>query len=134
VGIDGSPSSLDALDWAARHAAATATALEIVTAWEWPSTYGSPLPLPEGFDPEADAAHLLDDAEARVRKAFPDVPIRKVVREGHPASVLVECSKDASLLVVGCRGHGAFVGMVLGSVSEHCVTNAHCPVVVLRPS
>ena len=79
-----------------------------MTAWEWPSTYGSPLPLPEGFDPEADAAHLLDDAEARVRKAFPDVPIRKVVREGHPASVLVECSKDASLLVVGCRGHGAF--------------------------
>jgi nucleotide-binding universal stress UspA family protein len=36
------------------------------------------------------------------------------------------------MLVVGSRGHGAFTGMLLGSVSEHCVTNAHCPVLVLR--
>ncbi len=32
----------------------------------------------------------------------------------------------------GTHGHGEFVGMLLGSVSEHCVTHCHCPVVVIR--
>ena len=41
-------------------------------------------------------------------------------------------TKDATLLVVGSRGHGEVVGMLIGSVSEYCVTHAHCPVVVLR--
>ena len=50
----------------------------------------------------------------------------------HPAPVLVEASKGADLLVVGSRGHGEFVGMLIGSVSEYCVTNAHCPVLVHR--
>jgi nucleotide-binding universal stress UspA family protein len=54
------------------------------------------------------------------------------VVEGHPAPVLVEASKAADLLVVGNRGHGEFVGMVIGSVSEHCAANAHCPVLVHR--
>jgi nucleotide-binding universal stress UspA family protein len=46
--------------------------------------------------------------------------------------VLVAASKGADLLVVGSRGHGEFAGMMIGSVSEHCATNAHCPVLVLR--
>jgi nucleotide-binding universal stress UspA family protein len=46
--------------------------------------------------------------------------------------VLVNESEGADLLVVGNRGHGAFHGMLLGSVSIHCVTNATCPVVVVR--
>jgi nucleotide-binding universal stress UspA family protein len=45
---------------------------------------------------------------------------------------VVNESKGADLLVVGNRGHGAFHGMLLGSVSIHCVTNATCPVVVVR--
>jgi nucleotide-binding universal stress UspA family protein len=47
---------------------------------------------------------------------------------------LIEASKSASLLVVGSRGHGAFSGMLLGSVSIHCVTSASCPVTVVRNS
>ena len=54
---------------------------------------------------------------------------RQVVR-GHPANVLVEASRGADLLVVGSRGHGTVVGMLLGSVSHHCVLHAECPVVV----
>jgi nucleotide-binding universal stress UspA family protein len=51
---------------------------------------------------------------------------------GHPAQVLIDQSEEAGLLVVGSRGHGAFTGMMLGSVSLYCVTHAHCPVVVVR--
>jgi nucleotide-binding universal stress UspA family protein len=58
--------------------------------------------------------------------------VRTEVVEGHPALVLVEVSNGADLLVVGNRGHGGFAGMLLGSVSEHCVTHAHCPVLVMR--
>ena len=54
------------------------------------------------------------------------------MREGHPAFSLIEQAKDADLLVVGTRGHGGFVGLLLGSVGEHCVTHAPCPVVVVR--
>jgi nucleotide-binding universal stress UspA family protein len=56
-----------------------------------------------------------------------------LVVQGHPAPALVEASKGADLLVVGSRGHGEFVGMLIGSVSEYCTTNAHCPVLVHRP-
>ncbi|MGA2037092.1 MAG: universal stress protein [Acidimicrobiales bacterium] len=53
-----------------------------------------------------------------------------VVMEGHPARVLPDESKTASLVVVASRGNGEFAGMLLGSVSEFLTTHAHCPVVV----
>ena len=53
---------------------------------------------------------------------------------GHPAPVLIEASRHAALLVVGRSGHGGFAGMVIGSVSQHCVSHAACPVVVVRHS
>jgi nucleotide-binding universal stress UspA family protein len=65
--------------------------------------------------------------------ATPDDADTKVAY-GHPAMVLVNESEAADLLVVGNRGHGAFHGMLLGSVSIHCVTNATCPVLVVRSS
>jgi nucleotide-binding universal stress UspA family protein len=45
---------------------------------------------------------------------------------------LVKESESADLLVVGSKGHGAFTGMLIGSVSQHCVQDARCPVVVVR--
>ena len=75
---------------------------------------------------------ILEAAEEAVHEVHPTVEIQTEIEQGHPSSVLVKASEGATLLVVGCRGHGEFAGMLLGSVSEYCVTNAHCPVLVLR--
>jgi nucleotide-binding universal stress UspA family protein len=132
VGIDGSPSSLDALSWAARQAELTAAGLEVVTCWEWPSSYGWAMPIPDNFDPEGDIRGTLETALAPLRTAHPGMDVEGRVVRGHPAPILVEASKGAELLVVGSRGHGEFVGMVIGSVSEYCAEHAHCPVLVHR--
>lgn len=134
VGIDGSPSSLDALGWAARQAHLTQSTLEVVMTWEWPSGYGWAVPVPDDFDPEVDVLQNLDAALSGVRPEYPDVQFELRSVNGHPAPALVEASRGADLLVVGSRGHGEFVGMVLGSCSAYCVTNAHCPVLVHRKS
>ena len=133
VGIDGSPASFGALSWAAHQADLTSSALEIVMTWQWPASYGWAAPVPDDFDPEEDVRKELDGAVAPVRRAFHELSIDPRVLYGHPAPILTEASKGAELLVVGSRGHGKFVGMLIGSVSEYCAANAHCPVLVHRP-
>lgn len=132
VGIDGSEPSLGALGWAARQAELTAAVLEVVMTWEWPTSLGWAVPIPDDFDPEADVRKTLEAAIDSVRSAHPGVAVQGRVINGHPAATLVDASKGADLLVIGSRGHGEFVGMLLGSVSEHCVSNAPCPVLVHR--
>jgi nucleotide-binding universal stress UspA family protein len=58
--------------------------------------------------------------------------VRARVVEGNAAQVLLDASDGADLLVVGSRGHGGFTEALLGSVSQHCVHHARCPVVVIR--
>jgi len=132
VGIDGSEASLAALDWAAGQAALTSSPLEILATWDWPLTYGWAVPLPQGFDPQESVQKTLNEAADGVRARYLDIEITTRALQGHPAPVLVEASKGAKLLVVGSRGHGEFVGMLLGSVGEHCAAHAHCPVLVHR--
>ncbi len=132
VGIDGSEASLGALSWAARQADLTGSVLEVVMTWEWPSSLGWAVPVPDEFDPEADVRKTLEAAIDSTRVAFPRIAVEGRVVNGHPAPSLVGAAKGADLLVVGSRGHGEFVGMLLGSVSEYCVSNAECPVVVHR--
>jgi nucleotide-binding universal stress UspA family protein len=60
------------------------------------------------------------------------VPVRARVVQGDPAQVLLDACDGADLLVVGSRGHAGFTEALLGSVSQHCVHHAHCPVVVIR--
>ncbi len=134
VGYDGSQSSADALAWAVRQAVLTGSTLVILMTWEWPNSYGWAVPIPDDFDPEADVRTVLDAAVAEIRAEHPDLSVESELVSGHPAPALVEASKGADLLVVGSRGHGEFVGMLVGSVSEYCVTNAHCPVLVHRNS
>lgn len=132
VGADGSPSSRHAVEWAANQAALTGGTLQLAAVWHWPVNYGYPVPLAPHYDPAAEAFKLLDEEAAVVRLAHPDLDVRTAVVQGSAAQVLVELSRGADLLVVGTRGHGELIGMVIGSVSEHCVVHAHCPVVVVR--
>lgn len=136
VGVDGSAESVEALRWAARYAAATGASIDAVMSWHYPNAAGGAAPGvgPRTITDEVRATMLeaLDDALAAVFGPARAPSVQGRVIYGHPAAVLVEQSKHADLLVVGNRGHGAFAGMLTGSVSIHCVNNAHCPVVVVR--
>ena len=134
VGVDGSKQSIAALHWAARHAAATGAAVRAVLAWHWPTAAGQPLPehAPPSVreETEREMREMLAHA---ISQAFPGGATAQArIGYGHPAQVLIEESKEADLLVVGSSGHGAFTGMLVGSVSIHCVTSAYCPVIVVR--
>jgi nucleotide-binding universal stress UspA family protein len=88
--------------------------------------------MPYEMDLEGDANIVLKQMVADLGDATPRGGVQVLILEGHPSQVLLDQAKDASLLVVGSRGHGAFTGMLLGSVSQHCVSHADVPVVVVR--
>jgi nucleotide-binding universal stress UspA family protein len=77
-------------------------------------------------------AKVLDDTVADVTAQLEQaVAVLPRVLQGHPAQVLLAASWGAELLVLGSRGHGSFAGILLGSVSQHCVQHAPCAVVVV---
>ncbi|MFI1564804.1 universal stress protein [Streptomyces sp. NPDC020490] len=131
VGVDGSESSRAALRWAARQAELTGAELRPVQAWRLPPALGMPAGYGEA-DFEEQARDSLRLTVEEVLGEHPGVPVTPQVVEGHPAAVLTEAAEHAGLLVVGSHGHGAFAGMLLGSVSQHCVQHAACPVLVVR--
>jgi nucleotide-binding universal stress UspA family protein len=131
VGMDGSPSSIEALKWADRVGTALDVPIDVVISWEWPVNYGVVM-IPPNWQPDVDAKNALTEA---CDAAFGDrTPkgLRSIIREGQPVQVLLHASQGAEMLVVGSRGHGGFAGLLLGSVSAPCVEHASCPVVVLH--
>ncbi|MBA3528414.1 MAG: universal stress protein [Propionibacteriaceae bacterium] len=94
--------------------------------------YGSLPPEDYEAQPRKEALALLERFIADLDERTPAVDARTSFEQGNPAKVLTERSKQADLLVVGSRGHGGFAGMLLGSVSQHLVAHADCPVVVVR--
>lgn len=138
VGIDGSAASKAALAWAVDEARRRSASVTAVHAWQFPAIgfagYGGTMvPLVTMEDIEKLAHDSARDTIAEVVGTDVSVPVLTSILHGHPATVLVEAAKDADLLVVGSEGHGAFAGMLLGSVSTHVVHHAPCPVVVVRP-
>ena len=129
VGVDGSPESVKATAWAAEQARATGGTLELLIVWARPMSYGLPLVV-GGYDPEHEAQAIVEKAASGID--LPAPRLRTSVVNGAPAVALVERSKAVDLLVVGSRGHGGFAELLLGSVSDHCVHHASCPVVVVR--
>jgi len=138
VGVDGSDGSLAAVHWAVGEARLRGAGLHLVMAWQYPQYYGAPNGLGLGMDPSGDTGTILagaaDTEITRLGKETEEgqnVAITWEAVEGHPAEVLVRTGKDAAMLVVGSHGHGGFVGALLGSVSQHVVAHARCPVVII---
>lgn len=133
VGVDGSAESVAALKWAGTYAAATGSRLRAVMAWHYQAPVGpAPVGVASAIVTDEVRQHMTEALDKTLAEAAVVIDIEKQIRYGHPAQVLVDQSAEADLLVVGSHGRGAFTGMLVGSVSIHCVTHAHCPVVVVR--
>jgi nucleotide-binding universal stress UspA family protein len=136
VGYDRSPDARTAAQWALDEAARTGAQVEFFYAYEWPewapaaSTIPAPAVWPDG---ETDRAikGMLHEAVTAAKLSHPGVRTGISIVHASAALTLIERSADASLIVVGSRGHSAVAGL-LGSVSVAVSAHAHCPVIVVR--
>ncbi|MFI8301312.1 universal stress protein [Streptomyces nigra] len=137
VGLDGSPASLAAADWAAHEAQLRNLPLRLVTAWEWQAPAFAPatglgVPVPPGELQRASAQHLLAQARSRVGEARPGLRIDTDEIPGLPVPALLKAAEEAELLVLGSRGLSKTAGYLLGSVSQAVLASCERPVVIVR--
>ncbi|MEU4114789.1 universal stress protein [Kitasatospora sp. NPDC028055] len=130
AGVDGSPASTAAAQWAAEEARRRGAALRLVHAWPWltdgVSSYAGPDDLP------AAAERTLAEAADAVRQRRPELVVDTDTVLDAPVDGLVAAAADAELLVLGSRGRGGFTGLLLGSVSMAVAGRSGTPVVVVR--
>ncbi|HYQ63991.1 universal stress protein [Actinophytocola sp.] len=135
VGVDGLPTSEEAVAFAFAEASAHGADLVAVHTWADPVIdtilLGHPEPL--DFEPAQQRAYeTLAERLAGWQEKYPDVHvIREVVRD-HPSRALLRHADGARLVVVGTRGRGGFSGLVLGSTGQHLLHHSPCPVAVVR--
>ncbi|MFB9239539.1 universal stress protein [Plantactinospora siamensis] len=131
VGVDGSPCSTLALGFAFEQAAARGLGLRVVRTWVPPASTWQ-LPAFDLTAVAADEKRAVQEQLAGWREKYPAVPVEVAVLTESPGPALAAASRTAALAVVGSRGHGGFVGLLLGSVSQHLVHHGHCPVAIVR--
>ena len=138
VGVDGSPPSKVAVDWAAREALLRNLPLTIIHVIPSPMVSMAPgvLMLPElTVQLEKHGQEVLRDARRIAEQAAAGSNAISVDTEVITAGVLptlIDLSKEADMIVVGCRGLGAIGRRLLGSVSSGLLHHAHCPVAVIH--
>ena len=135
VGVDGSDASEPALGYAFAYASSTGSSLTAVHTWWWEPLEGVSLgePWTGDWTQIADQeTSLISELLAGWTDRYPDVPVERHIVRGDPVVELLDQSQHASLLVVGSRGRGGFVGLLLGSVSRRILKRATCPVAVVR--
>jgi nucleotide-binding universal stress UspA family protein len=135
VGVDGSEHSVDALRWAAEEARLRGATLKVVASFATPiMSTGYEVAAPDPSDLAAASNTMLGAAIDTIREegALDGIDIVTEALEGHAGEQLIRLSEDADLLVVGARGHGGFLGLLMGSVTTYVVNHALCPVVVVR--
>ena len=137
VGVDGSPQSRDALEYAASEAARRDAVLRVVSVFEsagrFGARYGVPIPVSDqeiAKKVEAETRVLVNEVLGSQPK---QLPVQVVVRAGAAGWVLTHESSAADLLIVGHRGRGEVASALLGSVGLYCVLYAQCSVTVVRP-
>ena len=140
VGVDGSPESGAAIEFAMREALRRKAWLRVVAAAQlpeyWTIAYGT-ADLPSPDEVIADTKRIARQTLDEVVTAHPELAAAEFDVEaiaGPPGPVLVDASEGADLLVLGHRGRGALRSALLGSVGLHCVLHATCPVTVVRPA
>ena len=136
VGVDGSPNSERALDWAIRQAAAVHAPLTVITVHEVPKSYWGGIPVIGPADRllleklRQAAEGMTQKATGRLGDAGPaSVTVRAV--NGFVAKELVDASQDADLVVVGARSSSGLGRLLIGSVSSEVVQHSACPVVIV---
>lgn len=135
VGYDGSGNSVAALNWAFDYVQRLGGgSVKVVLSWNYAPAAMSGYGL-GAFLPPADSMQTATESslnEALEGISPPEgVTMTTVVREGPAVQVLIDESKDAELLVVGKRGHGGFLGLLIGSVATQVANHATCPVVIV---
>ena len=135
VGVDGSEPSERAIHFACRQAGLTGQNVVLIRAWKPPAT----VPVDtRGHIPGSISSTLLDEEEAldktvaETRHRFPELSIEGELIATEEGQALEDASRTAAMVVVGSRGRGALAATVLGSVSQHVLHRAHCPVAVVR--
>ena len=133
VGVDGSEHSRRALNWALQEARLRGASVEVLHAWHIPyvAMNSGPGIFLVQDDLEEAARTLLHGLVRDADKSGLARPPEEVLVNGSPAQALIEKSEGADMLVVGSRGLGGFVGLVLGSVSHQVAHHARCPVVII---
>ncbi|PRC41523.1 universal stress protein, partial [Mycobacterium sp. ITM-2017-0098] len=138
VAVDGSAMSNVAADWAAREAAMRHTTLTVVHVQVADEIgFWVDVPIADEYLAfrERMAEGVIDDSLAVVYAALAatrEIPVTKSILRGSKMPALIDMSKDADMVVVGCRGLGAISGLLLGSTSSALVHHAHCPVAVIH--
>ena len=138
VGIDGSHNAGHALEWAMTEASIRKAPLTVITVNSVPASYwtGAPVELPGDQDRVSEirktAEAAVEETASKLGAGRPE-SVTVTAVSGFPAQTLIDASSGADMLVVGSRGGGGFVPLVLGSVSNQVVHHAHCPVVVVPP-
>ncbi|MBD0708814.1 MULTISPECIES: universal stress protein [unclassified Streptomyces] len=130
AGVDGSPESLAAADWAAREALHRGLPLRLAHAWRW-----EPIDLPliqDRATQERAAQTLLHEAEAAVADRYPGLVIASEVLPDTPVAALLGIEERAEMLVIGSRGQGRLMGFLLGSYGQQIIAGATRPVVAVR--
>ncbi len=136
VGVDGSPNSERALEWAMKHAAALQVPLTLLAVHEVPKSYWGGIPVVGPAD-EILLAQLRAGAEQMTQRVAgrvgdvqpPSVNVRAV--NGFVVRELVEASRDADLIVLGSRGGHGIARLVTGSVGSEVIEQSVCPVVIV---
>lgn len=134
VGYDGAEESQAAVRWAARLAAERERRVTVLYSWVWPmlTKHLGPVEGIEGSGHRNEARRILQEGVDIAQEAAPEAAVTGQILTGHTRAVLSYATRTADALVVGSRGLGGFLGMLLGSVSLHLVTHSGCPVVVVR--
>jgi len=136
VGIDGSPNSRRALDWAVQEAATRNCGLTVLTVHPVIASWvtGNPVTVSADKGLQEKARMAVEEAtEQALKDAAPAKPASVQVRSiaGFPAEELIGASKDSDMLVIGARGGGGFHRLTLGSISDQVAHHAACPIVIV---